>query len=99
VVFYSNDLFNDKEKISVNFNEAGLDEVMRNLLRGRPLAYKIAENFIIIIKTVLMIVYRIVEFKAGAKVPYWFVNEKCHRMNGFNGKQDKNRGRTCAMNG
>jgi hypothetical protein len=50
VVFYSNDLFNDKEKISVNFIEAGLDEVMRNLLRGRPLGYKIAENFIIIIK-------------------------------------------------
>src|SRR5688572_1280638 len=52
VVFYSNELFNDKEKISVNFIEAGLDEVMRNVLRGRALGYKIAENFIIIIKTV-----------------------------------------------
>ena len=52
VVFYSNDLFNDKEKISVNFIEAGLDDVMKNLLRGRPLGYKITENFIIIIKSV-----------------------------------------------
>ena len=50
VVFYNNDIFNDKEKISVNFVEAGLDEVMKNLLHGRPLGYKIAENFIIIIK-------------------------------------------------
>ncbi|WP_133054797.1 SusC/RagA family TonB-linked outer membrane protein, partial [Niastella populi] len=50
VVFYNNDIFNDKEKISVNFVEAGLDEVMKNLLRGRSLGYKIAENFIIIIK-------------------------------------------------
>src|SRR5262249_46521025 len=46
VVFYSNDLVNDKEKISVSFIEAGLDEVMRSLLRGRPLGYKITENFI-----------------------------------------------------
>lgn len=52
VVFYSNDLVNDKEKVSVNFFEAGLDEVMRSLLRGRSLGYKIAENFIIIIKPV-----------------------------------------------
>src|SRR5687767_11416872 len=52
VVFYNNDLFNDKEKINVNFIEAGLDDVMRNLLRGRPLGYKITENFIIIIKSV-----------------------------------------------
>ena len=52
VVFYSNDLFNDKEKINVNFVEAGLDDVMRNLLRGRPLGYKISENFIIIIKSI-----------------------------------------------
>lgn len=51
VVFYSNDIFNDKEKVSVNFIEAGLDEVMKNLLRGRSLGYKIAENFIIIIKS------------------------------------------------
>jgi TonB-linked SusC/RagA family outer membrane protein len=51
VVFYSNDIFNDKEKVSVNFVEAGLDEVMKNLLRGRSLGYKIAENFIIIIKS------------------------------------------------
>src|SRR5438270_11261467 len=50
VVFYSNDLFNDKEKISVNFIEAGLDDVMKILLHGRPLGYKIAENFIIIVK-------------------------------------------------
>ena len=52
VVFYSNDLFNDKEKINVNFIEVGLDDVMRSLLRGRPLGYKIAENFIIIIKAI-----------------------------------------------
>ena len=51
VVFYSNDVFNDKEKINVNFVEAGLDDVMKNLLRGRQLGYKIAENFIIIIKS------------------------------------------------
>jgi TonB-linked SusC/RagA family outer membrane protein len=52
VVFYSNDLFNDKEKISVNFVEVGLDDVMKMLLRGRPLGYKITENFIIIVKAV-----------------------------------------------
>src|SRR5687767_2971967 len=50
VVFYSNALFNDKEKVSVNFVEAGLDDVMKNLLRGRPLWYRITENYIIIIK-------------------------------------------------
>jgi TonB-linked SusC/RagA family outer membrane protein len=52
VVFYSNDLFNDKEKINVNFVETGLDDVMRSLLRGRSLGYKIAENFIIIIRAI-----------------------------------------------
>jgi len=52
VVFYSNDIFNDKEKISVNFIETGLDDVMKSLLRGRSLGYKITENFIIIIKAV-----------------------------------------------
>jgi hypothetical protein len=52
VVFYSNDLFNDKEKINVNFVETGLDDVMRSLLRGRSLSYKIAENFIIIIRSI-----------------------------------------------
>ncbi|WP_205513743.1 SusC/RagA family TonB-linked outer membrane protein [Longitalea arenae] len=52
VVFYSNDLFNDKEKISVNFVEAGLDEVMRSLLRGRSLGYRITDNFIIIIRSI-----------------------------------------------
>ncbi|AEW00216.1 TonB-dependent receptor plug [Niastella koreensis GR20-10] len=52
VVFYSNDLFDDKEKINVNFIEAGLDDVMRSLLRGRALGYKITENFIIIIRAI-----------------------------------------------
>ncbi|MFL5748336.1 MAG: TonB-dependent receptor plug domain-containing protein, partial [Niastella sp.] len=52
VVFYSNDLFDDKEKINVNFIETGLDDVMRSLLRGRSLGYKIAENFIIIIRAI-----------------------------------------------
>lgn len=52
VVFYSNDLFDDKEKINVNFVETGLDDVMRSLLRGRSLGYKIAENFIIIIRAI-----------------------------------------------
>jgi TonB-linked SusC/RagA family outer membrane protein len=52
VVFYSNDLFDDKEKINVNFVETALDEVMRSLLRGRSLGYKIAENIIIISRAI-----------------------------------------------
>jgi TonB-linked outer membrane protein, SusC/RagA family len=52
IVFYANDLFNDKDKVSVNFVEARLDEVMQSLLRGRSLGYRITENYIIIIKAI-----------------------------------------------
>lgn len=51
VVFYSNDLFNDKDKVAVNFVQTALDDVMKNLLRGRSLGYRISENYIIITKT------------------------------------------------
>src|SRR5438067_13895591 len=36
VVFYSNDLVNDKDKISVNFIEAGLGGGVKEMVGGRP---------------------------------------------------------------
>jgi len=47
-VSYSNQLFNDREKVSVDFNNTPVKDVMFFLLRGKEVNFEIAENLIII---------------------------------------------------
>jgi len=50
VFFYSNEVFNDKEKVDANFTNTALDKVLETLLNGKSLSYKIANNYIVISK-------------------------------------------------
>ncbi|MDH7462692.1 SusC/RagA family TonB-linked outer membrane protein [Chitinophagaceae bacterium 26-R-25] len=52
VFFYSNEVFNDKEKVDANFNNTALDKVLEALLNGKSLSYKIANNYIVISKAI-----------------------------------------------
>jgi len=47
-VFYSNKLLNDSEKISVNFKQAELAEVMSLTLKGKKLDWVLKENYIVL---------------------------------------------------
>lgn len=49
-VFYSNKLLNDSEKISVNFKQAELPEVMNLTLKGKKLDWVLKENYIVLQK-------------------------------------------------
>lgn len=48
VVFYNNDLFNDKEKINVQFVDAPIDKVIQTVIKGKNLSYNITDNYIAI---------------------------------------------------
>lgn len=48
IVFYSNELLNDKEKVSVNYIAIPLNEVMEDLLKNRPLIYQFSDDYILI---------------------------------------------------
>lgn len=50
-VFYSNNLLNDKEVVSVDFNKAGLKEVFGVLLKGKDLNYAVRDQLIVIEKS------------------------------------------------
>lgn len=50
VFFYSNEVFNDKEKVDANFSNTALEKVLETLLNGKSLSYKIANNYIVISK-------------------------------------------------
>jgi TonB-linked SusC/RagA family outer membrane protein len=50
VFFYSNEVFNDKEKVDANFSNTALEKVLESLLNGKSLSYKIANNYIVISK-------------------------------------------------
>lgn len=51
-VFYSNKLINDTEKISVDFNQTELGEVMNAVLRGKALSWVVKEKYIVLQKVV-----------------------------------------------
>jgi len=46
--FYSNQLFNDKEKISLDFRNARLDEVLDYLFKGRNIGYELRGNRVLL---------------------------------------------------
>lgn len=46
--FYSNQLFNDKEKINLDFRNAHLDEVLDYLFRGRNIGYELRGNRVLL---------------------------------------------------
>ena len=48
VVFYSDALINDKEKISLNVKEEMLSTLLDRIIAGRPLRYEIQEKYIVI---------------------------------------------------
>ncbi|MFL9483946.1 SusC/RagA family TonB-linked outer membrane protein [Chitinophagaceae bacterium LWZ2-11] len=50
VIFYNNNILNDKEKVNINFANTAIEKVMDILLKGRSLSYKIADDYIIISK-------------------------------------------------
>jgi TonB-linked SusC/RagA family outer membrane protein len=50
IVFYSNSILNDQEKVDVNFVHAGVKQVMDYLVEGRGLTYKIKDRFILLRK-------------------------------------------------
>jgi TonB-linked SusC/RagA family outer membrane protein len=49
-VFYSNNILDDAEKITVNFKQAELDEVLNVSLKGKGLDWMIKESYIILQK-------------------------------------------------
>jgi len=49
-VFYSNNLLNDKERISVDFKNAELKDVFNVLLKGKDLSYVLRDQLIVIQK-------------------------------------------------
>src|ERR1051325_6385755 len=46
--FYSNQLLNDKEKVSLHFRKARLDEVLDYLFRGRNISYELRGNRVLL---------------------------------------------------
>lgn len=50
IVFYSNELLNDKEKVTVDFRSAALGFVMEELLKNKPLIYQFSDDYILIKK-------------------------------------------------
>ncbi len=50
IVFYSNDLINDRERVDVNFVNTRIEKVMEVLLNGRNLHFRITENYIVLSK-------------------------------------------------
>lgn len=50
IVFYSNELLNDKEKVTVDFRNAALHQVMADLLKNKPLIYQFSDDYILIKK-------------------------------------------------
>jgi TonB-linked SusC/RagA family outer membrane protein len=48
VVFYSDALLNDKEKISINVKDEPLSAVLDRIIAGKPLRYEIQEKYIVI---------------------------------------------------
>jgi TonB-linked SusC/RagA family outer membrane protein len=50
-VFYSNKILDDAEKITVNFKQAELEEVLNVSLKGKGLDWMLKENYIILQKT------------------------------------------------
>lgn len=49
-VFYSNNLLNDKEKVSVNFTNTALDQVLSDILDGKDISWVIRNGFIVLKK-------------------------------------------------
>jgi len=49
-VFYSNKLLNDAEKVTVDFQQSELDDVMKTVLKGRGLNWLFKEKYIILQK-------------------------------------------------
>lgn len=49
-VFYSNKLLDDTEKISVDFNQADLSEVMNTTLKGKLLIWQLKQKYIVLQK-------------------------------------------------
>lgn len=49
-VFYSNNLLDDEEKLAVNYKEATLTEVLRDVLKGKNISWVIQNGFIILKK-------------------------------------------------
>jgi len=50
IVFYSNELLNDKEKVTVDFKNTSLSSVMTELLKNKPLIYQFSDDYILIKK-------------------------------------------------
>src|SRR6185503_17891271 len=46
--FYSNQLLNDKEKVSLHFRKARLDEVLDYLFKGRNIGYELRGNRVLL---------------------------------------------------
>lgn len=51
-VFYSNELINDKERVSIHFEEQELSQVMDYLLKGRNLTYEIRRDRVIVLSRI-----------------------------------------------
>ncbi|MGK9125765.1 TonB-dependent receptor [Olivibacter sp. SA151] len=49
-VFYSEEVLNDKERVSVNFNNLPLDAVLENLFKDRGIQYEIRRNKVIVLE-------------------------------------------------
>lgn len=50
-VFYSNDLLNDKEKISIDFREQELEVVLDYILKGKNISYEIRRGKVIVLSS------------------------------------------------
>ncbi len=50
IVFYSNELLNDREKVTINFINASLTQVMAELLKNKALIYEFSDDYILIKK-------------------------------------------------
>ncbi|WP_017258872.1 TonB-dependent receptor [Pedobacter arcticus] len=50
IVFYTNLVLNDKEKVSVNFNNAPLNEVLNYLLKNKNISYQIRRDKVIVLE-------------------------------------------------
>jgi TonB-linked SusC/RagA family outer membrane protein len=51
-VFYSNDLLNDDEKVSVHFQDEDLTRVLDHVLRGKGISYEIRRDKVIVLSKV-----------------------------------------------
>ncbi len=51
-VFYSNELINDREKVSVDFREEDLSKVLDYILEGRGIAYEIRRDKVIVLSKI-----------------------------------------------